>query len=121
MVNQFNANNAGKKYKILIDLDGVLNEYGKEKFDESYIPPIKENSEGFLKELYKIVDLYLFTTRNQMLAVKWLIKNNIDMYFTDVTNIKIPSYLYVDDRCVCYKGDYKQTLAEIKNFKAYWK
>ena len=26
--------------KILIDLDGVLNEYGKEKFDEKYIPKI---------------------------------------------------------------------------------
>ena len=27
--------------KILIDLDGVLNEYGKEKFNENYIPAIK--------------------------------------------------------------------------------
>ena len=27
--------------KILIDLDGVLNEYGKDKFNENYIPEIK--------------------------------------------------------------------------------
>ena len=27
--------------KFLIDLDGVLNKYGKEKFDENYIPEIK--------------------------------------------------------------------------------
>jgi len=121
MMNQFNANNVRHKYKILIDLDGVLNEYGKEKFDEGCIPPIKKNAESFLKELYKIADLYLFTTRNQMLAVKWLIKNNIDTYFADVTNIKIPSFLYIDDRCICYKGDYNQTLSEIKKFKVYWK
>lgn len=31
--------------KILIDLDGVLNEYGKEKYDENYIPEIKEGTE----------------------------------------------------------------------------
>ena len=107
--------------KILIDLDGVLNEYGQEKYDENYIPEIKNGAVEFLEKLSKIAELYLFTSRNVMLSTKWLIKNNIDMYFADVTNIKIPSYIYVDDRTICFKGDFKKTLNEIKKFKPYWK
>lgn len=109
------------KKKILIDLDGVLNEYGTEDFDETKIPKIKNGAEDFLKELDKDAELYLFTTRNLMLATKWLIKNNIDKYFKDVTNIKIPSYLYIDDRTICFRGDYKKALNEIRTFKVYWK
>ena len=29
--------------------------------------------------------------------------------FKDVTNIKIPAYLYIDDRTICFKGDYLKT------------
>ena len=107
--------------KILIDLDGVLNEYGKEKFDKNSIPKIKDGAYEFIEKLSKSAKLYLFTTRNLMLSTKWLIKNNLDKYFEDVTNVKIPSYLYIDDRTICFKGDYKKTLEEIINFKVYWK
>ena len=108
------------KKKILIDLDGVLNEYGKEPYDENYIPEIKEGAKSFIKEMSKIGELYLFTSRNLLLSTKWLIENKIDKYFKDVTNIKLPSYLYVDDRCICFRGKYKQTLNDIKTFKVYW-
>lgn len=107
--------------KILIDLDGVLNNYGKEKYNEQFIPDIKDGAEEFLSVLSKTAELYLFTTRNLMLSTKWLIKNNVDKYFKDVTSIKIPSYLYIDDRTICFKGNYFETLEEIKNFKVYWK
>ena len=109
------------KKKILIDLDGVLNEYGKEPFDENFIPKIKEGAVEFIKEVSEIGELYLFTTRNLLLSSKWLLENNLDKYFKDVTNVKLPSFLYIDDRCICFKGKYKQTLDEIKNFKVYWK
>ena len=107
--------------KILIDLDGVLNEYGKERFDETYIPKIRNGAKEFIKELSTIADLYLFTTRNLMLSTKWLIKYDLDKYFKDVTNIKIPSLLYIDDRTICFKGNYTQTLKEVKEFEVYWK
>ena len=109
------------KKKILIDLDGVLNEYGRENFDENFIPKIKNGAFDFIKELSETAELYLFTTRNLLLSSKWLMKNHLDKYFKDVTNIKIPSYLYIDDRCICFKGKYEETLSEIKNFKVYWK
>ena len=98
------------KKKILIDLDGVLNEYGKEKFEEDYIPDIKSGAVDFVKELAAFSELYLFTSRNLLLASKWLINNKLDEYFKDVTNIKIPSFLYIDDRTICFKEDYNKTL-----------
>ena len=107
--------------KILIDLDGVLNEYNGKNFDENHIPDIKQGANEFLNELAKSSELYLFTTRNLMLATKWLIKNNIDKYFKDVTNIKIPSFLYIDDRTICFRGNYKKTIKEIEDFKVYYK
>lgn len=109
------------KKRFLIDLDGVLNEYGKEEFDENIIPEMKKGTEKFLQELSKEGELYLFTTRNPELVKKWLIENKIDKYFTDVTNVKIPAFLQIDDRAICFRGDFNQTLEEIKNFKAYWK
>lgn len=107
--------------KILIDLDGVLNEYGTERFDENYIPKIKEGAYNFIEKLSQKADLYLFTARNLMLATKWLIQNDLDKFFKDVTNVKISSYLYIDDRTICFKGDYDKTLEEIENFRVYWK
>ena len=110
------------KKKILIDLDGVLNQYGKEKFNENFIPPVKEGVKDFLEKLFNDgTELYLFTTRNLLLASKWLIDNNIDKYFKDITNVKIPAYLYIDDRCIRFDGDYTETIKEIDNFKVYWK
>ena len=108
------------KKKILIDLDGVLNQY--EKFDENFIPPIKAGAREFLEHLINDeTELYLFTTRNLLLASKWLVENNLDKYFKDVTNVKIPAYLYIDDRCIRFDGNYNRTIKEIENFKVYWK
>ncbi len=109
------------KKKILIDLDGVLNDYGKEPFDEKYIPQIKNGAKEFLEELSSVAELYLFTSRNLLLSSKWLIDNKIDIYFKDITNTKIPAHLYIDDRCICFNGDFKNALENIKQFKVYWK
>lgn len=107
--------------KILIDLDGVLNQYGNDNFDENYIPDLKLGAKEFVKSLSINFELYLFTSRNLLLASKWLIKNDLDKYFKDVTNIKIPSFLYIDDRTICFKGNFNNTLDEIYNFNPYWK
>ena len=109
------------KKTILIDLDGVLNEYGKEKFDENYIPKIKKGAREFIQKLSEQAELYLFTSRNLMLATKWLIDNDLDIFFKDVTNIKIPAYLYIDDRTICFNGDFDNTFEKIQNFSVYWK
>lgn len=109
------------KKTILIDLDGVLNEYGNTPFDKNHIPPLRKGAEQFLKSAEKLGKLYLFTTRNTIQATKWLIENKIDTYFEDITNIKIPAYIHIDDRCICFNGNYEKTLNEIKKFKPFWK
>lgn len=109
------------KKRILIDLDGVLNEYGKEKYDKNKIPKIKIGAKCFIKKLSKIGELYLFTSRDKKSAMQWLIDNNIEKYFINVTNIKIPAYIYIDDRAICFQGNFKKTIEDIKNFQIYWK
>lgn len=104
---------------ILIDLDGVLNQYSGE-YNENEIPPIKNGAQEFLKELSKDFDLKIFTTRNLFLTSKWLMENDIDSYIKDVTNIKTPAYLYIDDRCLCFRGNYTDMFEQIDKFKVYW-
>ena len=108
------------KKRILIDLDGVINDYNG-IYDEIIIPPLKNGAENFIKILHIEYELYLFTSRNLLLSAKWLIENNIDKYFTDITNVKIPAYLYIDDRTINFKGDFETALNEIIEFKPYWK
>lgn len=108
------------KKRILIDLDGVLNEYDG-NFDKLLIPPLKKGAKEFIKDLSKEFELYLFTSRNLLLSAKWLIENNIDHYFCDITNIKLPSYIFIDDRAIKFEGDYIIALNEINEFSTYWK
>lgn len=42
-------------------------------------------------------------------------------FFKNVTNVKTPAYIYLDDRALKFNGDYGKTLNEIENFNVYWK
>ena len=108
------------KRTILIDLDGVLNEYDG-KFDEKFIPPIKKGAKKFLEDLSENFEIKLFTTRNKILASKWLIENNIDLLFNDITNTKDLAWLYIDDRCLKFEGDYSSLKEQINVFKPWYK
>lgn len=109
------------KKTILIDLDGVLNNYTK--YDENNIPPIKTGAKDFLQTLHKSneYELILFTTRNLIQTLIWLKENKIEKFFTDITNIKKPAYIYIDDRAIQFNGNFEKLLSDIKNFKVYWK
>ena len=108
------------KRTILIDLDGVLNTYTG-GFDENYIPAIKDGAIEFIEKIYENFELKLFTTRNKILASKWLVENGIDKYFKDITNTKDLAWLYIDDRCVNFNGDYSFLIEQINNFKPWYK
>ena len=105
---------------LLIDLDGVLNNYNGD-YDEKLIPQIKSGARDFIEKLSNDYEIKIFTTRNHILAVKWLIDNDLEKFVLDVTSIKSPAYLHIDDRCIYFNGDYDGCLQEIVNFKAYWK
>ena len=105
---------------ILIDLDGVLNEY-QGRFDPNFIPPIKIGAKELIEKLSKDFEIKLFTTRNKILASKWLIENGLDEYISDITNIKELCWVYIDDRCVQFDGDCDNLYKNIQNFKPCYK
>ena len=108
------------KKTILIDLDGVLNTYSG-KYDEKYIPPIKDGAYDFIKELSESFKVVLFTTRNSLLASKWVIENKLDEFIENVTNIHEPRFLIIDDRCINFDGNYEKLKNKIKNFNVWYK
>ena len=108
------------KKTLLIDLDGVLNKYTG-SFDKNYIPEPKEGTRDFLEKLSQDFELRLFTTRNKILASKWLVEHKLDKYFEDITNIKELSWLIIDDRCLKFSGDYEKLICEIEGFKPWYK
>ncbi len=106
---------------LLIDLDGVLNEYSG-NFNENLIPPIKHGAKEFLENLSQNYNIKIFTVRNKIVATKWLIENKIDHLVKDVTDVKDPfASLIIDDRALEFNGDFTKTLEKINNFKPYWK
>lgn len=109
------------KPRILIDLDGVLNNYSG-NYIEEIIPSVKIGAKEFLEELFSInkYELILFTTRKPDLVLEWLITNKLDKYFSDITNQKLPAKIYIDDRALKFEGDFSKTLGDIQNFKCYW-
>ena len=111
-----------KKFKktILFDLDGVLNTYDG-NFDKNYIPPIKDGAYNLIKELSKNYQIIIFTTRNSLIASKWVIENGLYNYVDNVTNVKKPAHLIIDDRCINFNGDYTKLKDKIEKFEVWYK
>lgn len=108
------------KKTLLIDLDGVLNTYIG-NFDENFIPPVKEGAYEFLQELSQDYIIKIFTTRNRLLASEWVINNNLKNFVNDVTNVKEPCFLHIDDRCIKFNGNYFDLKKQIENFTVWYK
>lgn len=108
------------KKTILIDLDGVLNEYTG-NYDENNIPPIRKGAFEFLKNLSQNFIVKIFTTRPMQKAGEWVNLNNLKQFVAGVTNVKEPAYLTIDDRCINFDGNYEKTLEKVKNFKVWYK
>ncbi len=105
---------------ILIDLDGVLNNYTG-NYNKEIIPEIKTGAADFLRKLSKNYNIKLFTVRNKNQTQKWLNENNIAEYFCDITDIKEPAWVYIDDRCIKFEGNYETLENQINSFKAWYK
>lgn len=111
-----------KNYKktILIDLDGVLNMYDGQ-YNENNIPQIKDGALEFLQEISKEYEIKIFSSRNPEIAAKWITENKLSEYIANITNIKEPCFLLIDDRCINFNGDYVDLIQSIKNFKVWYK
>lgn len=107
------------KPNICIDFDGVLNDYkGYKGSDELYKPRI--GAREFLQKLSEKYTIIILSVRTPAKIYDWLIEHNLDKYVTDVTRIKAGAIAYIDDRGICFNGDYNEVLEKLNGFKAYW-
>ncbi len=106
------------KKKIYIDFDGVLNNYSG--WNNGKLPKPKDGALMFIEKMSIEYEIWIFTTRDRETVWKWLIRNHFDRYIEDVTDKKEPAYVYIDDRGICFDGDYEKLTHNIKNFQPYW-
>jgi len=103
-----------------VDLNGVLDDYAGWRGAAHFDPP-RAGAREFLAALrgrgYRIV---VFTTRYPDDVWRWLREHELDGWIAEVTDRKPPAHVFVDDRAVCFRGDFVETLADIDRFAAHW-
>jgi hypothetical protein len=103
-----------------VDLNGVLDTYSGWKSPDHFDPPAP-GARRFLEALrergFRIV---IFTTRYADDVWRWLGQHGLAVLVNEVTDRKPPAHVFVDDRAICFRGDFDATLAEIDRFAAHW-
>jgi len=103
-----------------VDLNGVLDTYTRWQGPEHFDPP-RAGAAEFLQALRaRGFHVVIFTTRWADDVWSWLRRHGLDHLVTDVTDRKPAAHVFVDDRAVCFRGDFGQTLEEIDRFSAHW-
>ena len=105
---------------VCVDLDGVLNDYDGWQGADYFHPP-RPGAREFLAALnrrgYTVVVL---TVRWAPHVWEWLRRWELDGLVADVTDRKPAAHVYVDDRAVCFQGDFEDALERIARFRAHW-
>jgi HAD domain in Swiss Army Knife RNA repair proteins len=105
---------------VCLDFDGVCNTYRGWKGENELFEP-EAGLRLFLEILrdrgYKVV---IHSTRRAEKIQAWLQYHDLQEFVHEVVNHKPPAIVYVDDRAVCFKGDFAAVLDEIENFRPYW-
>jgi hypothetical protein len=103
-----------------VDLNGVLDSYDGWKGPSHFDPP-RDGAREFLVSLHaRGFDVIVFTTRYADDVWRWLREHELDQLVAGVTDRKLPAHVFVDDRAVCFRGDFDTTLREIDAFSAHW-
>ena len=105
---------------VCVDLNGVLDAYAGWRGPEHWDPP-RPGAANFLQQLndrgFRVV---IHTTRWRDDAERWLREHDLLRFVDEVTDRKVAAHVFVDDRAVCFRGDFDQTLREIDSFRAHW-
>jgi hypothetical protein len=103
-----------------VDLNGVLDCYtgwqGPRHFD---LP--RPGARAFLEALRaRGFDIVVFTTRYADDVWPWLREHRLDDLVLEVTDRKPAAHVFIDDRAVCFRGDFDATLRDVDQFVAHW-
>jgi len=105
---------------VCVDLNGVLDSYAGWQGADHFDPP-RPGARRFLEALrqrgYRIV---VFTTRHESDVRPWLVTHGLNDVVDEVTDRKPAAHVFVDDRAVCFRGDFDATLRDIDTFSAHW-
>lgn len=105
---------------VCVDLNGVLDSYTGWRGPEHWDDP-RPGAGDFLQALNeKGFRVVVFTTRWADDARDWLATHDLDRWVSEVTDRKPAAHVFVDDRAVCFRGDFGETLEAIVGFRAHW-
>ncbi len=111
---------AEEKPIVCVDLDGVLNDYDGWRAPEYFHPP-RAGAREFLRALngrgYRVV---VFTVRWRPHVEEWLSREGLAELVSEVTDRKPPAHVFIDDRAICFDGDFDAALRQVVEFKAHW-
>lgn len=105
---------------VCVDLNGVLDTFTGWKGADHFDPP-RPGARDFLLALrargWRVV---IFTTRFADDVWQWLERHHLRPLVDDVTDRKPAAHVFVDDRAVCFHGDFESTLRDVDAFTAHW-
>jgi hypothetical protein len=107
-----------KENIVSIDFDGVLAQYNGYQGEGITGDPIDGAKEFILDLIASNYKPVVFTTRKPKTISDWLKK--FDFPEMEITNVKYPSLVYIDDRCIKFDGDYSKLVDDLKDYKVYW-
>jgi DNA-binding LacI/PurR family transcriptional regulator len=116
---------------IAVDFDGVIHGYSEGYKDGSiYDDPVTGVAEAMRKMKEDGHKIYIFTTRtnklfhkkdqgDQIEGIKAYMKKHDIPYDKIWTFGKPMADVFIDDRAIGFRGDWKETLEDVRNFKVW--
>jgi hypothetical protein len=105
---------------VCVDFNGVLDSYTGWRGPDHFDPP-RPGAREFLASLrQRGFDVVVFTTRYPDDVWRWLREYQLDALVTEVTDRKPAAHVFIDDRAVCFRGDFEETLRQVDAFTAHW-
>jgi phosphoglycolate phosphatase-like HAD superfamily hydrolase len=105
---------------IYIDFNGVLDLYDGWRGHHVDFP-MRPGADAFLAALkaegWTVV---LFTACPLPEATAWMAAHGLDRYIDEITNLKGPAVVYLDDRGLTFTGDFNRALDQIRTFRVHW-
>jgi hypothetical protein len=108
-----------KENIVSIDFDGVLSAYDGWCGEDITGKPIDGAKEFILNLVNSGYKPVVYTTRKPELISNWL--EEFGFPDIEVTNVKYPSLVYIDDRCIKFDGNFSKLVHNLKEYDVYWR